>query len=308
MFPEMSTEELQALSADISKNGQLDPIWTHEGKIIDGRHRYRICMILGRTPIYREWAGECGSILRFVVSKNLHRRHLDAGQRAMIAAEIKPKIEAEIREELRKKQRDGGKKAGRGRPAAKDKVSGNNSQDLSPPARSARSEAADMLNVNPRYVSDAEHIREKSPELAAEVKAGNLSIPEAKRKLNGTAEPKARVLIPEPQSREERCWACHKKASTSFEVRISPCGTRGATSVSTGTWVVCAHCARSISVLLTTSDAHLRGSMFREMSRLRSKHNALRKRVVERQSPGSTERLLFKDPSVIDVEFTEVPS
>jgi hypothetical protein len=129
LFPPMSKEELHELSGDMAKHGQLEPIWVHRGKIIDGRHRFQVCCILGLTPAYQEWAGECGSILRFVVAKNLHRRHLGAGQKATLAVEILPRIEEEIREELRRKQREGGRTggsmAGRGRPKKDDRVSCN---------------------------------------------------------------------------------------------------------------------------------------------------------------------------------------
>jgi hypothetical protein len=62
-------------------------------------------------------------------------------------------------------------------------VSDKNIEQRPRPARDARDEAASMLNVSPSYVSDAERIKEKSPETFAEVKAGKTTIPEAKRRL-----------------------------------------------------------------------------------------------------------------------------
>ena len=56
--------------------------------ILDGWHRYRACQELGIKPLMREWAGECSSLDAHVVSMNLHRRHLNESQRAMIAADI----------------------------------------------------------------------------------------------------------------------------------------------------------------------------------------------------------------------------
>jgi ParB-like chromosome segregation protein Spo0J len=39
LFPEMTPDEFAELKADIAANGQLDPISTYRGKIVDGRHR-----------------------------------------------------------------------------------------------------------------------------------------------------------------------------------------------------------------------------------------------------------------------------
>jgi hypothetical protein len=39
------------------------------------------------TPLHRQWKGK-GSLPEFVLSLNLHPRHLDESQRAMVAAQI----------------------------------------------------------------------------------------------------------------------------------------------------------------------------------------------------------------------------
>ena len=46
IFPLMTEEEYQALVRDIERNGLLEPVWLYEGKIIDGRNRYRACLEL----------------------------------------------------------------------------------------------------------------------------------------------------------------------------------------------------------------------------------------------------------------------
>ena len=56
--------------------------------MIDGRHRARVCSDLGVEPTVREYEGEESSLVAFVVSLNLHRRHLDESQRAMVAAKL----------------------------------------------------------------------------------------------------------------------------------------------------------------------------------------------------------------------------
>jgi hypothetical protein len=72
LFPVMTNEEFAELKADIAVNGQLDPISTDHGKIVDGRRRYRACSELQIAPKFHELDGE-GSLLGYVTSKNLPR-------------------------------------------------------------------------------------------------------------------------------------------------------------------------------------------------------------------------------------------
>jgi len=70
----------------------------HEGQVLEGRHRYLACLAKRVTPCFRPYAGECGSPLAFVVSKNLQRRHMTESQRALVAARLKPLFEEEARQ------------------------------------------------------------------------------------------------------------------------------------------------------------------------------------------------------------------
>lgn len=88
IFPRMSAAEYAALRDDIQKNGQREPIWVWKGQIIDGRHRAQACEELGIEPAAREYDGEESTLVAFVVSLNLHRRHLDESQRAMVFARL----------------------------------------------------------------------------------------------------------------------------------------------------------------------------------------------------------------------------
>lgn len=75
LFPLIQGTEFSQLVSDIKTNGLHEPMWLYDGKIIDGRNRYRACFKAGVAPVFRRWSGE-GSLVAFVVSLNLHRRHL----------------------------------------------------------------------------------------------------------------------------------------------------------------------------------------------------------------------------------------
>src|SRR5678815_3456916 len=108
LFPMMEKDDLGALKDDIIANGLREPIVLYEGLILDGRNRFLAChqaaleigfpdflttpidecmerMKALRIPIrYVAYTGT--DPLAFVVSMNLHRRHLNESQRAMVAA------------------------------------------------------------------------------------------------------------------------------------------------------------------------------------------------------------------------------
>ena len=58
IFPMMSGDEYSGLITDIQENGLLEPIWLHsDGRIIDGRNRYRACLEGGVEPEFRTYDG-----------------------------------------------------------------------------------------------------------------------------------------------------------------------------------------------------------------------------------------------------------
>jgi ParB-like chromosome segregation protein Spo0J len=90
IFPLMEGAEFDELVADIKANGLRDPIVLFEGKILDGRNRYRACLKAGAEP-----CPECSALnylgddpTSFVISKNIHRRHLTAKQKDELLAKL----------------------------------------------------------------------------------------------------------------------------------------------------------------------------------------------------------------------------
>jgi ParB-like chromosome segregation protein Spo0J len=89
LIPPMRDEEFAALVNNIKQNGLQEEIVLHEGMILDGRHRYRACLAAGwdeatiRLPLHvRHFCPEVdGDPAAYVISKNIHRRHLTAEQK-----------------------------------------------------------------------------------------------------------------------------------------------------------------------------------------------------------------------------------
>ena len=105
IFPLMEGEEFDALVADIKAYGLREPIIVYGGKILDGRNRYLACRAAGVDPTFCEYltvaAVSCSEMIHpadYVMSANIHRRHLTAEQkRELIARLLKERPETSDR-------------------------------------------------------------------------------------------------------------------------------------------------------------------------------------------------------------------
>src|SRR5438093_11702669 len=111
----MSEVELQTLADDIKAHGQRDPVLLigasgsasrSEDQVIDGRNRLLACELAGFEPEVSWCDGDIDPIA-FVLSKNLHRRHLTASQRAMIALDVEKMYAEQAKEQERTRADDG---------------------------------------------------------------------------------------------------------------------------------------------------------------------------------------------------------
>lgn len=167
LFPRMTEAELAELVEDIRGVGLLEPIVTHNGEVLDGINRLRACELAGVQPRYREWDGEGGSPVAFVLSHNLQRRHLTASQRAAVAVESLPLFEKEARERM---------------------LAGKLVSDPVANVHQGRSneQAAELTGAGARYVSEAKAVKEADPELFEKVKAGEVTLRSAGKQLGRT--------------------------------------------------------------------------------------------------------------------------
>lgn len=144
IFPLIEGPEFRDLTEDIRQHGVREPVWLYEGKIIDGRNRYRASAQAGVDCPLREYLG--ADPAAFVVSLNLKRRHLNESQRAMVAAKLA-------------------------------NMPAHRPEDNSANLQTSQEQAAKLLNVSTRTVSSAKQVHEKgSPELRHIVEQGKVSV------------------------------------------------------------------------------------------------------------------------------------
>jgi len=158
LFPMMSETEFQAMKEDIRLHGQNDDVLIWNGQLLDGRNRLKACNELGIEPGWAELPKTIDPV-DWVLSHNLHRRHLTTSQRAMVATNLAT-------------LRDGEKKAGSGIPLP----------------QSSQADAAAQLHVSVDSVKKARKVRAKaSKKVIAAVEAGTMSLNAAVK----TTKPKA---------------------------------------------------------------------------------------------------------------------
>jgi hypothetical protein len=89
-FPMMQGEEFIQLGYDIKANGLREPITLFEGKILDGRNRYDAAKSVGYRLVSIDFVQLKQGVNpeAFVISANIHRRHLTAKQKRDLLAEL----------------------------------------------------------------------------------------------------------------------------------------------------------------------------------------------------------------------------
>ncbi len=76
LFPlmDVASPEFEDLVADVREHGLRESIRLYEGKILDGRNRYRACRHAGVEPRFEEWSGD--SPVLHVLTANFRQRSL----------------------------------------------------------------------------------------------------------------------------------------------------------------------------------------------------------------------------------------
>lgn len=171
LFPLIEGQAFADLVADVKANGLLDRIVILDGQILDGRNRYRAAVAAGLIAedyelpsgywgvaefafsLYR--IEDRGDPLTWVMSKNLHRRHLDESQRSAVAARLETLTH-------------GGDRHG---------------QDAS--LQFTRADISKIVNVSPRSIASSKKVlNEGSPELFNAIETGRVKASVAEKLLS----------------------------------------------------------------------------------------------------------------------------
>ncbi|KKB97832.1 ParB N-terminal domain-containing protein [Mycolicibacter arupensis] len=185
----MSETELNELASDIRENGQREPITltlenydeafdTETYIVVDGRNRYEACIRAGVEPLFSaNLSIRPEQIGPWIISQNIHRRHLTASQRAMIALEYERVFAAEARE--RQGQRS------------------DIQEDLPEcSGTQASDQAGQLLNVSGRSVRDAKFVAERDPEAAERIRRGEASVSGEAKSLREKPKPAVPAVTP----------------------------------------------------------------------------------------------------------------
>lgn len=215
MFPMVDGEELAALCADVKERGLQQPItvW-HDGSLIDGRNRLVACYRTHQEVVLETYDGD--DPVQFSLSANLHRRHLNQGQKAMVAL----KVEELFAAEAKKRHAAAVAESNRARadrqspsvavlphmedaeanpviaqppplvaegqavvpPAAQSTI-----QPPAPPAPKARDQAAAVVGASGRSVQMAKAVTKAAPDLAEKVERGAIPLHRAYREVQERA-------------------------------------------------------------------------------------------------------------------------
>ena len=76
LLPAMTAEQFAFVKADIAKRGQSDSILLLDGMVLDGWHRYQMCLELGIKPKFKRLRKGADALAE-VISRNLARRRAD---------------------------------------------------------------------------------------------------------------------------------------------------------------------------------------------------------------------------------------
>jgi phage N-6-adenine-methyltransferase len=163
LFPMLQGEALDRLREDIREHGVREPVVFIGNAILDGRNRYMCARDLGIEYPRTEFGGD--DPLSFVISHNLHRRHLTESQRASIAARVAnmPRGGAVYRTANLPTENESGLSL---------------SEQAAPrPPLTSNADAADMLNVSERSVRSARKVHDTAPpEVSRAVDEGRMSV------------------------------------------------------------------------------------------------------------------------------------
>ena len=195
-FPLLEDDELDRLAADIASHGLHRPIaLTSDGRtLVDGRNRLAACKRSGCDPVFVRLPEHYTEtmILDYIVSANLARRHLSAGQRAMLALDYEQFYAGAAGAQERERKSALDWRQG----SDQDEATVADLRQSSERERKSAEKAAKVTGASGRGVSQAKAVERDTPDLAEKVRTGEMSLDAAdkERKRRHKASEESDVL------------------------------------------------------------------------------------------------------------------
>ena len=229
LFPMIDDDALNALAEDIKKNGQREPIivayldeaMIDEPVVIDGRNRHAACKLAGIEPEFkfvmslndRELSPQV--IADWIISHNLHRRHLTTSQKAMVGQGYL----AYLKEEAKKRQIEAVKRGN---------VSRHSDSPVSPKSdelgsvQGSRSDvqAAKLVGVGKNSIRDADFVAQNDPELAQQVRDSKVTVSAAAKRIREALNPKPKQTPEQVAEKLAKYVAKHDEEVIRLTARI----------------------------------------------------------------------------------------
>lgn len=227
LFPMIDDDSLNALAEDIKKNGQREPIivayldeaMLDEPVVIDGRNRHAACRLAGIEPEFkfvmslndRELSPQV--IADWIISHNLHRRHLTTSQKAMVGQGYL----AYLKEEAKKRV-----DAGRVNSHASRRGELASAKSREPNVRESRSDvrAAKIVGVGEKSIRDADFVVQNDPELAQQVRDSKVTVSAAAKRIREALNPKPKQTPEQVAEKLAKSVAKHDEEVIRLTVKI----------------------------------------------------------------------------------------
>ena len=212
LFPMVEGDEFRELCADVKERGLAQPItiWT-DGTLLDGRNRLMACFETHQEVVLDCYEGT--DPVQFSLSANLHRRHLNQGQKAMVALKVEDLFAAEAkkrqgtRNDLQPQPDDivavlpqcsGDFQPSQNQKAASVSQTAQTTKEELPPAPlepqpqasppvKSRDQAAAVVGASGRSVQMAKAVTKAAPDLAEKVERGAMPLHRAYREVQERA-------------------------------------------------------------------------------------------------------------------------
>lgn len=171
LFPMMSTEELDALIADVDAHGFINSVKiTDDLLVIDGRNRLVASLVIG-LDVRLERHNPLDPI-SYVLGENLHRRNLSAGQKALVGVEAEKLYAAEAKKKqlstLRQNQN-----------STVGTIPSHRENSQSEHDNKSATRAAKLVGVGSTTMKKAKKVSESDPFLTEQVRTGEIAIDKA---------------------------------------------------------------------------------------------------------------------------------